>query len=255
MGTGHPRLTTTVDPKHSSPVTRSEHDRTTQDQRVRKKRLRKKRVRKNGPKKHGQTPPRGLDHRLHNRGVPVLALPSLTTNNNQPTDDKTTTITRFVSRGRTGPGSLSRTLRPCYRVGSSRSRRYSSEVSVWITRVRSVRKGTGHCCRKRSAHRTWPIWPSRSFAAGFRMSGCWFQGVRGACLPTLVHGDDALRLNATVPPDVHGDAVNCGLCLIGSRPSGGVSWYRGRSLGRGRPGRSSVSVGASSYGAPERWLA
>ena len=93
MGTGHPRLTTTVDPKHSKPAARNEHGRRTRDQRVRK----------DGAQQHGQTPPRGLDHRLHNRGVPVLALhPTRQQTTTNTPDDTTTTVTYRVRGPRDG---------------------------------------------------------------------------------------------------------------------------------------------------------
>lgn len=107
MGTGHPRLTTTADPKHSNPVTPSEHDRRTRDQQVSTKR-----VRKDGTGQHGQTPLPGLDRRLDNRGVPVLALhPARQRTTTNAPDDKTTTVTcrvrwtlRRISCRETGAG-------------------------------------------------------------------------------------------------------------------------------------------------------
>lgn len=95
MGTGHPRLTTTVDPEHSKPVARSAHGRRSRDQQVR--RVRKDRVRKDGAQQHGQTPLRGLDRRLHNRGVPVRALhPARQRTTTNAPDDTTTTATYRV---------------------------------------------------------------------------------------------------------------------------------------------------------------
>ena len=84
MGTGHPRLTTTVDPEHSKPAARSEHGPRTRDQRVRK----------DGAQQHGQTPPRGLDPRLDHQGVPVLVRhPARQRTTTHAPDDKTTTVT------------------------------------------------------------------------------------------------------------------------------------------------------------------
>jgi hypothetical protein len=58
---------------------------------------------------------------------------------------------RLLSQGRTGPGLPSRTLGPRYRVvGSSRSRRCSSVVSVWIARVSSVLVLSSSSCSLKS---------------------------------------------------------------------------------------------------------
>lgn len=64
IGTGRPRLTSTVNPEHSKLVARSEHG----------PRTRSQTVGEDGTEQHGQTPLRSLDRRPNNQGVPILAL-------------------------------------------------------------------------------------------------------------------------------------------------------------------------------------
>jgi hypothetical protein len=60
----------------------------------------------------------------------------------------------------------------------------------------------GHCCIKRSAHPNWFTARPESAAPGLRMPGLLrFPRLLRGPPPHVGHGEGALRLNATVPPD------------------------------------------------------
>jgi hypothetical protein len=65
----------------------------------------------------------------------------------------------------------------------------------------SCTAGRRNCCIKRSTHPNWSPGPPRSRAADLGYPVCHSSPrACGACFAALGHGEDALRLNATVPP-------------------------------------------------------